>query len=100
MERRLDLLPMNTPTHIPTYDDVVLPSRPSPAHDIEPMVDAPASAERLVVSGYAVPPADRALERLGEARIAELRSRLETGAYNSPDVMTELAMRMLESGDL
>ena len=96
MERRLDLYPMHTPTH----HDVVLPNRPVPAYDVEPAVEAPASAERLVVSSHAVPRGDGALERLGEARIAELRSRLESGAYNSPDVMTELAMRMLESGDL
>jgi hypothetical protein len=43
---------------------------------------------------------DRGLERLSPTRIAEIRMRLESGAYNSPEVMTELAMRMLESGDL
>lgn len=96
MERRLDLYPMHTPTH----HDVVLPNRPVPAYDVEPAVEAPAAAERLVVYSHTVPLGDGALERLGEARIAELRSRLESGAYNSPDVMTELAMRMLESGDL
>jgi hypothetical protein len=43
---------------------------------------------------------DRALERLSPERISEIRMRLETGAYNSPDVMNELAMRLIDSGDL
>ena len=57
-------------------------------------------AERIVAYGSMVVPGDRGLERLSPTRIAELRMRLESGAYNSPEVLTELAMRLLESGEL
>jgi len=87
---------MNTPAS----HDVVVPNRPTPAIEPDAVVESPASNERLVSLGRAVVPGDRGLERLSPTRIAELRMRLETGAYRSPEVMTELAMRLLESGDL
>jgi len=84
--------------HTPASQDVVLPNRPTPSIDIEPVVETPGSSERIVAANSVV--GDRGLERLSPTRIAEIRMRLESGAYNSPEVMTELAMRMLESGDL
>lgn len=96
MDRRLATHHMNTPAS----QDVVLPIRPTPAIEIEPVVEQPAGAERLVSYDHVAIPADRGLERLSAARIAEIRMRLERGAYNSPEVMTALAMRLLESGDL
>ena len=87
---------MNTPT---SYD-VVLPNRSTPSHDAEPIVEVPTTTERLVVSDQTVSRGGRALDRLSPSRVAELRMRLETGAYRSHDVMTELAMRLLESGEL
>ena len=96
MERRLDQHPMNTPTH----SDVLVPIRPTPSHDVESVVENQVTTERTVRYHAGTTQADRALERLSPQRIEELRMRLETGAYNSPEVMTELAMRLLESGDL
>ncbi|MCC6929940.1 MAG: hypothetical protein IT359_13240 [Gemmatimonadaceae bacterium] len=96
MERRL-AMPQK---HTPTSHDVVLPNRPTPSHDVEPVADPTSSSERLVSYDHAVIHLDRGLERLSPARIAEIRMRLETGVYNSPDVIGELAMRLLESGDL
>ncbi len=96
MERRLATTHMKTPSS----EDVVLPNRPTPSREVEPVVDSQPSTERLISYDHAVVPHDRGLERLGQARIAEIRMRLETGAYNAPDVMNELAMRLLESGDL
>ncbi len=96
MERHLATHHMKTPAP----QDVVLPHYPTPSHDVEPIHETPASSERLVAFGAAVMHDDRALEHLGAERIAELRNRLATGAYNSPEVMTELAVRLLESGDL
>jgi hypothetical protein len=84
--------------HTPASQDVVLPNRPTPSIDLEPAVETPSSSERIVAADSVV--GDRGLERLSPTRIAEIRMRLESGAYNSPEVMTELAMRMLESGDL
>ncbi len=96
MDRRLATHHMNTPT----TQDVVLPILPTPAVTIEPVAEQPAGGERLVSYDHVAIPGDRGLERLSAARIAEIRMRLERGAYNSPDVMTALAMRLLESGDL
>lgn len=96
MERRLATHHMKTPT----TESVVLPTRPTPTHQVEPAEEQPTGGERLVAYGHTAVPADRALERLSTERIAEIRLRLETGAYGSPDVMQELAMRLLESGDL
>lgn len=96
MDRHLATHDMNTPAP----HDVVVPNRPTPAVESDGVIDGPASQERLVSFGRAVVAGDRGLERLGPTRIAELRRRLETGAYRSPEVMTELAMRLLESGDL
>ncbi len=86
---------MNTPIS----HDVVLPNRQTPAFELDAVIEAPNAHERIVEYGTVVP-GDRGLERLSPTRIAELRMRLETGAYNSPEVMTELAMRLLESGDV
>ena len=96
MERRLATSHMRTPSS----QDVVLPDRPTPSHDVAPVADPASSSERLVSYDHAIIHQDRGLERLSPARIAEIRMRLETGVYNSPDVVSELAMRMLESGDL
>ncbi len=96
MDRRLVTHHMKTPSS----HDVVLPNRPTPSHQAEPVVDSQPLSERLVSYDHAVIQHDRGLERLSPARIAEIRMRLETGAYNSPDVMNALAMRLLESGDL
>lgn len=96
MERRI----ATRVSHTPTSHDVVLPNRQTPAFDLEPVVEVPPSSERIVAYGSMVVPGDRGLERLSPTRIAELRMRLESGAYNSPEVLTELAMRLLESGEL
>jgi len=96
VERRLATTYMKTPTS----HDVVLPNRPTPSHDVELVDDVTTTAERLVMHAHPVVQGDRGLERLSPTRIAEIQTRLATGAYNSPDVMTELAMRLLESGDL
>lgn len=87
---------MNTPMS----QDVVLPMRPTPSVQIEPVAERSAGTERLVTYEHDAIPADRGLEGLSAARVAEIRGRLERGAYNSPEVMTVLAMRLLESGDL
>lgn len=87
---------MNTPAS----QDVAVPLRPTPAIPVEPLTDAPVGGERVVTYDHPAIPADRGLERLSAARIAEIRLRLDRGAYNSPEVMTALAMRLLESGDL
>lgn len=96
MDRRLATHHMSTPTS----QDVVLPLRPTPAIDVEPVAEQPVGAERLVSYDHVAIPADRGLERLSAARIAEIRQRLERGVYSSPEVMTAVAMRLLESGDL
>ena len=96
MERRIATDHMKTPSS----HDIVLPNLPIPSVDLDPTIETPVSSERIVSFGAAVVSGDRGLERLSATRIAELRMRLETGAYNSHDVMTELAIRLLESGDL
>lgn len=96
MERRLATPHM----HTPSSHDVVVPNRPTPSHDVDPVVESTPAAERLVSYDHAVVHQDRGLERLSPARIAEIRMRLETGVYSSPDVIGELAMRLVESGDL
>jgi hypothetical protein len=96
VDRRLATHHMKTPTS----QDVVLPVRPTPAIEIEPVVEHQPGAERAVSYDHVAIPADRGLERLSAARVAEIRTRLDRGAYNSPEVMTVLAMRLLESGDL
>jgi hypothetical protein len=83
--------------HTPASEEVVLPNRATPSVEIEPVVESPAASERLVAASVV---GDRGLERLSPTRVAEIRMRLESGAYNSPEVLTELAMRMLESGDI
>lgn len=35
-----------------------------------------------------------------ETRLAEIRDRLESGFYDRPDVRTEIAERLVDSGDL
>lgn len=95
MERRLATHHMRTPS---SHD--VVPNRPTPSRDVEPVIDSTPASERLVSYDHAVIHQDRGLERLSAARIAEIRMRLETGVYNSPDVIGELAMRLFESGDL
>lgn len=84
----------------PSRCDVVLPNHPIPMHDVASVESIEQSGERVVRDGASVVRGDRGLERLSLARIAELRHRLESGSYNSPHVMNELAMRLLESGDL
>lgn len=96
MERRI----ATRHTSTPTTHDVVLPNRQTPAFDLEPVVETPPTNERIVAYGITTVPGDRGLERLSPTRVAELRMRLESGAYNSPEVMTELAMRLLESGEI
>jgi len=44
--------------------------------------------------------ADAVGDELTEERIAEIRARIASGAYNSPEVAEEIARRMLESGDI
>ena len=95
MERHLGTFSM----HTPASHDVVLPNLPIPVVDLDAEGEPHSGNERIVSAPHAVS-ADRGLERLSPTRIAELRMRLETGAYNSAEVMTELAMRLLESGDL
>ena len=96
MERRLATYQIQTPAS----QDVVLPQRSTPSHDIRPIVEMPSGLERIVAYTSPAIEGDRGLERLSASRIAELRMRLETGAYNTREVMTELAMRLLESGEL
>lgn len=45
-------------------------------------------------------PADAIGDELSEERIAEIRARIASGAYNGPEVAAEIARRLLESGDL
>jgi hypothetical protein len=44
--------------------------------------------------------ADRGLERLSPERIAEIRHRLKHGHYALPAVLTQVAMRLLQSGEV
>jgi anti-sigma28 factor (negative regulator of flagellin synthesis) len=37
---------------------------------------------------------------LSPERVAEIRHRIATGAYNAPEVLESIAQRMLESGDV
>jgi hypothetical protein len=96
---------MTNPKH---SDDrhVVLTNRPMQpqadldAHDALNTLDAPVGSERSVAPSAPAMRADVSLDRLSPERVAEIRHRLETGAYGSLEVMTELAVRMLDSGDL
>jgi hypothetical protein len=62
-----------------------------------------ASSRRAAAPGRAPSrpvPADAVGDELTEERIAEIRARIASGAYNSPEVAEEIARRMLESGDI
>jgi hypothetical protein len=101
LERRLELRhhDLNAPTH-GDVRDVVQPNRAMPPRTEVDALDAPVGSERSVAPPVPAMHADVALDRLSPERIAEIRTRLETGAYGSLEVMTELAIRMLDSGDL
>lgn len=90
---------MTDPTHR-DIRDVVKPNRPSTTRLENEILDSPIGSEREVSPGSSLQSADVALERLSPERVAELRERLESGAYSSYEVVTELAVRMLESGAL
>ncbi len=92
MERRVNFHQNTTPTSEP----VVIPNLPVVHVDLEAEA---AMRENVSFSAPALQ-TDRLLERLGPRRIAEIRGRLATGAYNSPEVMRQLAIRLFESGDL
>lgn len=68
--------------------------------DLNPAGDSCSGAERAVTSVPEMVSSDRGLERLTPARIAEIRARLAYGLYGSPAVVTELARRLLLSGEL
>lgn len=92
MERRVEI----QSKHTPTSEQLVVP--PLPMVPVELDVE-PADTSSVSFSTPSLQ-TDRLLERLGPRRLKEIRARLASGAYNSPEVMTALAMRMLESGDL
>ncbi len=91
MERRVDFHPNSTPTS----EQVVIPNHPVVHVELE---GETAKAESVSFSAPALQ-TDRLLERLGPRRISEIRTRLASGAYNSPEVITQLALRLLESGE-
>ena len=101
MERRLELRhhDLTPPTH-GDIRDVVQPNRAMPPRTEIDTLDAPVGSERSVAPSAPTMHADVTLDRLSPERVAEIRTRLETGAYGSYEVMTELAIRMLDSGDL
>ncbi len=101
MERRLELRhnEMTTPTHRDAFDGVQ-PNSSIPVHSEIDAPDASSGSERSVAPVAPAMRADAALDRLSPERVAEIRTRLQTGAYSSFEVVTELAVRMLQSGDL
>lgn len=92
MEGRLEMKNRQTPPS----DTLALPNHPTPPADlvVEPR------GERSTIHGAPALQTDRLLERLGPRRLAEIRARLASGVYGSPEVLGQLAMRILESGDL
>ena len=59
------------------------------------------SAGRALASQAAVSAGHAAeAEGLSPARVAEIRGRILEGAYNSVEVVDQVARRMLESGDI
>ena len=80
--------------------ETVYPNAPVPTRDVEPVADLPVAGERVVSYFGAVVAGDRAAPRLSTARVAELRARIAAGTYNSPELLGEVAVRLLESGDL
>lgn len=68
------------------------------------------AADRTTVRGDQVEISDeaRALAKKGDAggvpetqaRLAEIQDRLDTGFYDQPDVVKDVARRILEAGDL
>jgi flavin-binding protein dodecin len=101
VERRLELRhhEMTRPTHRDALDGVQ-PNSSIPVQSDLDASDASIASERSVTPVTPMMRADAALDRLSPERVAEIRMRLETGAYGSFEVMTELAVRMLDSGDL
>ena len=80
MERRLATPHMHTPS---SHD--VVPNRPTPSRDVEPVLDSTPATERLVSYDHAVIHQDRGLERLSAARIAEngkMRDYVWTGVWS------------------
>lgn len=79
-------------------------SAAAPGNPVAPVAPA-ASADRVELSPEARALAAR-LEHAGEGqdltpeRIAELRSRIREGVYDSPAMAEEVARRVLDSGDL
>ena len=81
------------PRLTPSGEQIVPPTLPVVPVDL----DAEANdAQHLTYSAPALQ-TDRLMERLGPRRLAEIRTRLASGAYNSPEVMKALAIRLLES---
>ena len=80
----------------PASEKLVTPTHPAAATELE----ADSTAARSVSYSAPALQTDRLLERLGPRRLAEIRARLSSGAYGSPEVMKELAIRLLESGAL
>ena len=98
MERRLEVHQRPMPANEPI-------ARPTPLADpadLPPTVDAVGQTrgDDGAVRGDSALVTDRLVERLGQRRLAEIRSRLASGAYGSREVIAALAVRLLESGDL
>lgn len=65
-----------------------------------PMTAIPEPSSKLTRRKLTAVLADRAPRGLTPDQIEEFRRRLTRGFYNSPAVQTEVARRMLDSGDL
>jgi len=98
VERRLEVHHHPTPAN----ESIARPTPLADPADLPPTLD-PVDQTRSddgTMRGASVLLTDRLVERLGQRRLAEIRSRLASGAYRSREVIAALAGRLLESGDL
>jgi len=104
VERRLEVHHHPTPAN----ESIARPTPLADPADLPPTVESVDRVDPVdqtrgddgTVRGDSALLTDRLVERLGQRRLAEIRSRLASGAYGSREVIAALAVRLLESGDL
>lgn len=79
-------------SRIPPADGT--PATPRPADQCADRADLPDDGPELAAE------AAGAADAMSAERVAELRQRIDDGAYNSLEVMDQVARRMLDRGDV
>ena len=85
-------------------ESLKVPSVPTPAAESKPQPSSAPRADQVQISDAGRALAEQRTESaqpaLSSERAAQIRMRVLEGAYNSLDVVDEVARRILDSGDL